>query len=303
MATDCVLMSTEATGGIGGTAVADVVDHGVTNSVRLVGIPAVPLSGALTASFGKTNVAVQAAIENIKNILSKMADSYPKVSYKSLCRYWTSMRADTLVMDKYLKLKRKRVRKQPVPANIAPRISSGVSSMVAALKEDREDIENLSAIPFINKISNTLKKFTSLRAPEPNSMPALFYKSYWKIVRSDVCNFIQDFFSYGTSLQEVNHSNIALIPKVKAPFKAKHYRPIRLCNVVYKVILKIMANKLRPILAKMISLMQAAFMPGRLINDNNSIVQEIEHTMKEKKGVGLMAINIDMEKAYAKIEW
>ena len=83
-----------------------------------------------------------------------------------------------------------------------------------------------------------------------------------------------------------------------------NYRPISLCNTVYKIITKIIVARLRPFLDKIISPLQTAFVPGRKGIDNVIVVQEIIHTLSRKKGrVGYMAIKIDLEKAYDKLEW
>ncbi|KAK3023291.1 hypothetical protein RJ639_043641 [Escallonia herrerae] len=131
-----------------------------------------------------------------------------------------------------------------------------------------EEVLRLQEIPLITEISSTLMKFSNLKAPEPNEMTSLFYKTYWESINFDVCRTIQSFFSGNSSLLELNHTNIALIPKIPSPTKAEHYRPISLCNVIYKVISKLLANKLKPLLTKIILPMQSAFVHGRLINDN-----------------------------------
>jgi hypothetical protein len=83
-----------------------------------------------------------------------------------------------------------------------------------------------------------------------------------------------------------------------------HYRPISLCNIIYKIISKLLANRLKPMLDKIISPFQTAFVPGRLIQDNSILAHEMLHTLQSKRGRGgLMAINIDMEKAFDKMEW
>ena len=69
-------------------------------------------------------------------------------------------------------------------------------------------------------------------------MNALFYKKFWHIVGNDVVNAMLDFLSNGVMLPDLNHTNIVLIPKVKNPEKMFEYRPISLCNVVYKLFLK-----------------------------------------------------------------
>ena len=77
---------------------------------------------------------------------------------------------------------------------------------------------------------------------------------------------------------------------------------VKLCNVVYKIISKILAARLKPPLHKLIYPLQAAFVPNRTIQENSILVHEIFHTMKKKQGRGgLMAIKIDMEKAYDKM--
>ena len=102
----------------------------------------------------------------------------------------------------------------------------------------------------------------------------------------------------------LNKNHIALIPKVQGPETLGNYSPISLCNTVFKIITKIIVARLMPILGELISPFQTAFMPGRRGTDNVIIVQELIHTISKKSGrVGYMAIKIDLEKAYDKLEW
>ena len=102
----------------------------------------------------------------------------------------------------------------------------------------------------------------------------------------------------------LNTTHLALIPKIQGPETLGNYRPISLCNTVYKVLTKIIVARLRPFLGKLISPLQTAFIPGRKGMDNVIIAQEIIHSLSRKKGnTGYMAIKIDLEKAYDKLEW
>lgn len=143
------------------------------------------------------------------------------------------------------------------------------------------------------------------KAPGPNGMNALFYQRFWHIVGNDVSSAVLDFLNSGTMLPEINYTHIVLIPKVKSPEKMTDFRPISLCNVIYKIISKVLANRLKTILPQLISPTQSAFVPGRLITDNVLLAYETLHAMhRRKKGkTGALALKLDVSKAYDRVEW
>jgi hypothetical protein len=144
-----------------------------------------------------------------------------------------------------------------------------------------------------------------LKSPGPDGYSAGFYQQSWDIVGSDVTRAALHFLNGGPFESGLNSTNICLIPKGSAPTHASDYRPISLCNVLYKVIAKVLANRLKHVLPSIISPEQSAFIPGRLITDNVLVAFETLHTMDSclKAKEGFMALNLDMSKAYDRLEW
>ena len=145
--------------------------------------------------------------------------------------------------------------------------------------------ENMDLIKEVidEEILATLSQMSNLKSPGPDGLQASFYQKYWKIVRKFVCKMVRAFFYNGHLLKEINRTVITLIPKLESPEASHHYRPISLCNVSYKIIAKILANRVKPLLNKIFSPLQGSFAPGRLINDNIMQAYEIMHSFKKKK--------------------
>jgi hypothetical protein len=117
------------------------------------------------------------------------------------------------------------------------------------------------------------------KAPGPDGFSALFYQTHWDFFKEEICNAVRAFILGGEVPEGFYDSFIVLIPKVSKPKELQNFRPISLCNVIYKIVSKVLANRLKVILPMIISEHQSAFVPGWLITDNALIAFECLHTI------------------------
>ena len=116
-------------------------------------------------------------------------------------------------------------------------------------------------------------------------MLPLFFQHFWPLIGNVVSKTVLDFLNFGIVPLNFNETHIVLNPKIKEPKKVTNYHPISLCNVVYKLASKVIANRLKKILPSIISDTHCAFVHGRLITDNVLVTFEtMHHIHKKKKG-------------------
>lgn len=168
-----------------------------------------------------------------------------------------------------------------------------------------QDISLLLQPPSTMELYNVVMDFHPLKAPGPDVLNPIFFQKFWHLTNTHFLQVVQDFFSHGNLSPSVNTSPIVLIPKNTHPESIKHFRPISLCNTIYKIISKIFVHRLRPILCSIISPFQSSFLPCRRTSDNILITQGILEYMNKptKRKCHFMAIKIDLEKAFDSLEW
>ncbi|KAG7547788.1 Ribonuclease H domain [Arabidopsis suecica] len=142
-------------------------------------------------------------------------------------------------------------------------------------------------------------------APGPDGFSACFFQSNWSTVGPQVVLEVQSFFLNDHLPNNINATHIRLILKIQSPQKMVDYRPIALCSDFYKIISKLLAKRLQPVLHSVISENQSAFVPKRAITDNVLITHEVLHYLKTSKAQMncYMAVKTNMSKAYDRLEW
>lgn len=154
------------------------------------------------------------------------------------------------------------------------------------------------------EVKQALFQMDGRKSPGADGILAGFFQRFWHITGDPLTRFIQQAFRDGCFPPAMNHTLISLIPKQHPPECMAHFRPISLCNVVVKVISKVVANRLKPLMSKLTSANQSSFVHNRQAADNIIVVQEVVHTLRRKQGrIGGLIAKIDLEKAYDRIDW
>lgn len=144
----------------------------------------------------------------------------------------------------------------------------------------------------------------NLKAPGPDGYHPAFFKTQWEHVGPSLHEFVTRCFTHPHQISEVNDTLLTLIPKCTAPTRISQFRPIALCNVAYKVVTKILAQRMRSFLPCVVSANQSSFVPGRSTLDNILVLQETIRSFKHIQGrTGYMILKLDLEKAYDWLEW
>lgn len=177
------------------------------------------------------------------------------------------------------------------------------SSLQARVNEEM-NIELMKSFTKEGVLANLFNMHLN-KAFSVDSFSAAFFQNYWDIIGNSVPNACLNFLNGEGMLGNLNHTVITLLPKVKEPKEVVDYKPISLCSVLYNVISKTIANRLKALLPSIISVEQRAFVPGRQILDNTLGAIETMYRIKShKKGrLRLMALKLDMSKTYDKVEW
>lgn len=175
-------------------------------------------------------------------------------------------------------------------------------SLSHQLKE--EEIESLLAPITNEEIKQVVLNLNPHKVPGSDGFGPIFYQKYWHIIGNEICIAIRSFFDHGKLTPALNHTLVVLIPKINYPKNANHFRPISLVNTIYKIISKLIVNRMRLILQRIINPFQNAFTHNRSTHVNLLLVQEILNTFRTSKNkTGWCALKLNMEKAYDRIEW
>lgn len=140
------------------------------------------------------------------------------------------------------------------------------------------------------------------KSPGPDGFSMCFYQTYWEVIKFDLLSVFQDFYSGTADLKRINYAHIVLVSKVVGANLPCQFRLISLLNCSYKLITKVLANRLANVINLLVDKAQVGFLRNRFILDNVAIAQEVISEIHDKKLEGIL-LKIDFEKAYDKVNW
>ncbi|XP_019431608.1 PREDICTED: uncharacterized protein LOC109338759 [Lupinus angustifolius] len=177
-----------------------------------------------------------------------------------------------------------------------------IQSVIPSLVFDDENLM-LTSILSHQEIKDVVCGLNGDGAPGPDDFVGCFYQAFWDIVGNDVCCSVTQFFTQGWILPNMNSNSVILISKNNNAVKIDDYRPIAIANFKFKIITKVLADRLSIIAFKIISSQQRGFIRDRKTQECICLASEAINLLDHKTFGGNMAIKLDIKKPFDIIDW
>ena len=167
-----------------------------------------------------------------------------------------------------------------------------------------EENESLVAPFSKEEFTKAIEQMHPEKSPGPDGLNPRFYQRFWPLIGDQIFSVTSQWLSIGAFPLGLNNTLIVLIPKCENPSSMKELRLISLCNVLYKLVAKVLANYMKDVLCRLIYPSQAAFVPGRSIIDNILLVSKVLHYLKRcaRGRIGDVSLKLDISKAYDRVD-
>jgi hypothetical protein len=175
-------------------------------------------------------------------------------------------------------------------AQLFPRLVSG------------EEAESLYKPVTLEEIKDILLLFKAERSPGPDGWTSEFFCFFFELVGEELLQMVEDTRIKGKIAGSINSTFLVLIPKESSPVSFNDFRPISLCNLIYKIISKVISNRIKPFLGRSLSAEQLGFLKGRRIHDAIGAAHECLHSIKQKN-LKALVMKLDLKKAFDCIDW
>eukprot|EP00253_Pinus_taeda_P006641 PITA_06641 len=190
------------------------------------------------------------------------------------------------------------LKEQPGSREVA--IKSVTQHVPKIITDDQN--QNLLKQVTMQDVEEAMAQLKDGKAPGPDGFTSNFFHEFWDLISAEVWDLVEESRSMHWVLPSLNSTFIALVPKSEEANTPDKFRPIALCNVIYKLISKVVANRLKPLLPLLILTEQTGYVEGRQIMDGIILSNEVIHSLKILKKPG-MIMKLDLSKAFDKLSW
>jgi hypothetical protein len=164
-----------------------------------------------------------------------------------------------------------------------PSVLSNINMSNLHMNKLSDEDRALLTVPFsIEEIKKVVFGLKHNSAPGPDDFPAELFQEFWDLIHIDLWNLFKDFYVGVLDIKRLNFGLVTLLPKVDNSIDMRNFRPICLLNVCYKIITKVLTNRLASCITKVISEYQYGFIKGRYIMDGVVSLNEILHEVRKK---------------------
>ncbi|WMV14449.1 hypothetical protein MTR67_007834 [Solanum verrucosum] len=201
------------------------------------------------------------------------------------------------------------------PAEIQKEITEYYEKLYAETEDWRPDLEmigcptideddnNQLMAPFeAQEILEGIKACAGDKAPGPDGFSMAFFSQCWEVIKKEVVAAVQNFHEEGVFEKSINATFVTLIPKKTGAVELNDFRPISLVGGVYKIIAKLLAERLKKVIHKLVDRQQMAFIKNRQIMDAVLIANESVDFRERDKKPGILC-KLDIQKAYDHLNW
>ncbi|XP_074315189.1 uncharacterized protein LOC141651372 [Silene latifolia] len=245
------------------------------------------LKGIHTTSFTNLSERVADAKQKLKDCQIRLSSSPMDVS---LIR-----EEDKLIQD-YLTVKRAKL--QALQQRAKVRLGSCVLDTLPLA-----DCESLVQPVRVQEILDALRSIDRNKSPGVDGYTSGFFLDAWNVVGQDFKNVVLELFQKGALPKAANTTLLVLIPKMETPLSVKDFRPIACCTIYYKIVSKILANRLRQVLDTIVGPEQAAFVAERDIFDNSMLAHELVSKYGRTYLTPMCLLKVDIRKAFDSVNW
>lgn len=170
-------------------------------------------------------------------------------------------------------------------------------------RHDSSRTDLLVAIPSEEEIRSIVFSLPKCKAPGPDGFSSEFFTSSWDIVGRDLISAVRSFFLTSSMPRQTNATVISLIPKIAGASSLSDFRPVSLCNTVYKIISKILSSRLKTITQETVQRNQVGFVKGRQLGENVLLASELVTDFHKRGSITKGCLQVDISKAFDSIEW